>query len=231
MNFEARYPGKELLDQDDIPFGDIELNMKELNTINTYLGGHSITIEGFKALAAGRKFISVCEIGCGGGDNLAAIYSFAKKNGVQVRLTGIDLKESCISYARKRKSLPADTIFITSDYRAVAFNENPDIIFSSLFCHHFTNRELADQFAWMKQQSAVGFFVNDLQRNILAYYSIKIITSLFSSSYLVKHDAPVSVRRGFHRNELNMICREAKITPVKLLWRWAFRFLLMYKHG
>jgi 2-polyprenyl-3-methyl-5-hydroxy-6-metoxy-1,4-benzoquinol methylase len=231
MNFATRYPGKELLDADDIPFRDIEQNMKELNTINTYLGGHSITIEGFRRLAAGQKKISVCEIGCGGGDNLLAIYHYAKKNGMSVALTGIDLKESCIAYASKRGLLPETTKFITSDYRRVVFEEKPDIIFSSLFCHHFSNSELVEQFAWMKQHANLGFFVNDLQRNQLAYYSIKTITSLFSSSYLVKHDAPVSVRRGFYRNELLDICKQARTTPVALFWRWAFRYLLIYKHG
>lgn len=34
---------KELLDGDNIPFDDIKQNMKELNIINTLLGGHDIS--------------------------------------------------------------------------------------------------------------------------------------------------------------------------------------------
>lgn len=79
VDYSRRSYKKELLDRDDIPFEDIRQNMKELDFINTYLGGHSITIAGFKKLLGNRKIVSVCEIGCGGGDNLNAIHSWAKK--------------------------------------------------------------------------------------------------------------------------------------------------------
>jgi hypothetical protein len=49
--------------------------------------------------------------------------------------------------------------WICSDYAAVNFDKNqPDIIFSSLFCHHFTNEELVSMLQWMKQNSRIGFF-------------------------------------------------------------------------
>ena len=80
IDYSRRSYKKELLDKDDIPFDDIRQNMKELDFINTLLGGHSITISGFKKLLGKRKAVSVCEIGCGGGDNLNAIYNWARKN-------------------------------------------------------------------------------------------------------------------------------------------------------
>ncbi len=82
---------------------------------------------------------------------------------MEVVLSGIDIKPACINYAKQRTHLPASTTFITSDYRNVHFETKPDIIFSSLFCHHFSDNELAEQLAWMKQNSNLGFFINDLQ--------------------------------------------------------------------
>ena len=76
MDFSIRSHAKELLDRDDIPFSDIEQNMRELNVINTWLGGHQITISGLEKLIGGKKEITVCEIGCGGGDNLVAIVNY-----------------------------------------------------------------------------------------------------------------------------------------------------------
>src|SRR5215217_3944982 len=83
IDYSNRSYKKELLDRDDIPFDDIRQNMKELDFINTYLGGHSITISGLKKLIGNRQSVSVCEIGCGGGDNLNAISKWAKKNKVK----------------------------------------------------------------------------------------------------------------------------------------------------
>ncbi|RZL98962.1 MAG: SAM-dependent methyltransferase, partial [Pedobacter sp.] len=58
--FSNRSYEKELLDADDIPFDDIQQNMQELNTINTLLGGHGITIKGLKKLAGDSAPLSIC---------------------------------------------------------------------------------------------------------------------------------------------------------------------------
>ena len=65
IDYNHRSLKKELLDNTDIFFEDIVRNMKELDFINTHLGGHAITIEGFKKLAGDKNKISICEIGCG----------------------------------------------------------------------------------------------------------------------------------------------------------------------
>jgi 2-polyprenyl-3-methyl-5-hydroxy-6-metoxy-1,4-benzoquinol methylase len=222
---------KELLDADTIPFADIKQNMHELNVINKWLGGHAITVNAFKNLVKDRNKITVCEIGCGGGDNLLAIHSYCRKKNIELTMIGIDIKEECIAYAKKRNSVLNNVSWITSDYQATDFEKKPDIIFSSLFCHHFTEAQLLQQLAWMKQKSSLGFFINDLQRNIIAYYSIKLLTRLFSSSYLVKNDAPLSVARGFTKKELKNLSKEANVSPVTVKWKWAFRFVVSYSHG
>lgn len=228
MNMSNRSYQKELLDLDDIPFEDIKQNMKELNFINTWLGGHGITLEAFKTLRGNKKQISVCEIGCGGGDNLLAIDKWSRKKGIKVALTGIDMKPECIQFAKGRKEFDAPVKWIASDYKKVLFDHKPDIIFSSLFCHHFTDEQLIFQFQWMKENCNSGFFINDLQRHFLAYYSIKILTNLFSRSYLVKHDAPLSVLRGFTKQELIFLLQKSGVKNCQPAWKWAFRFLLVY---
>ena len=48
--FAQRSTQKELIDEPGIPFSDWEVCLKELNIVNTYLGGHNITIEGVSSL-------------------------------------------------------------------------------------------------------------------------------------------------------------------------------------
>ena len=223
---------KELLDKDDIPFEDIKRNMQELDVINRKLGGHKITIDGFSKLvkhANTKTTIEVVEIGCGGGDNLRAIRDWAHANKIAVQLTGIDLNQECISYARDHSDNKG-IHFIHSDYRDVNFGQKPHIIFSSLFCHHFTDEELVFILRWMRQNSQIGFFINDLHRHPLAYYSIKLLTAIFSKSYLVKNDAPLSVQRGFRRKDWEEAFRSAHIGHYKCEWRWAFRWLVTCIH-
>jgi 2-polyprenyl-3-methyl-5-hydroxy-6-metoxy-1,4-benzoquinol methylase len=231
MNLSKRSYQLELLDQPSIPFADIKQNMKELDFINSWLGGHKITVDGFSELVGDRKEISVCEIGCGGGDNLVAINSWCKKKGIKLTVIGIDIKEECVDFAKSRQHVFSSVAWVASDYLKVVFEEKPDIIFSSLFCHHFTNSQLIIQLDWMKKNSRLGFFINDLERNLVAYYAIKLLTQLFSKSYLVKNDAPLSVARGFTKKELSEICKEANIQNVNISWKWAFRYLVLVKNG
>ena len=233
INLSVRSYKKEFLDNDDIPFADIKQNMKELNIINSFLGGHKITTTGIEKIISGQttdKVISICEIGCGGGDNLKAIEKYCRKKNIHATYTGIDIKPECIAFANQQYP-SLDAQWITSDYRQVNFSDNkPDIIFSSLFCHHFTEDELKHMLMWMKENAALGFFINDLHRHPMAYYSIKWLTKFLSRSYLVKNDAPLSVARGFTKNHREVIFNAAGITNFSIKWKWAFRHLIVCKN-
>lgn len=206
--------------------------MHELDVINKRLGGHRITLSGLKALVEGLPegdTLQVVEIGCGGGDNLRVIKEWCKLKRRAVHLTGVDINRECILYAWGRTE-NAGIHFIHSDYRTVSFSSQPHIVFSSLFCHHFTDPELVQMLQWMKQHSRVGFFINDLHRHLLAFCSIKLLTALFSRSRLVKHDAPLSVKRGFIRREWNALAEAAGLNTYSCRWRWAFRWLVLYRN-
>lgn len=232
VNLKDRSSVKELLDGDDIPFDDIRQNMKELNTINTFLGGHNITVAGVAAILnrlPGKKAITICEIGCGGGDNLIAINSWCSKNKIPVQFIGIDIKKECIDFAKSQCAY-LDAEWIQNDYASTSFGiKKPDIIFSSLFCHHFSNNDVVNMLCWMRLNCSKGFFINDLHRHPVAYYSIRWITKLFSSSYLVKNDAPLSVARGFTKNEWKKLFNLTGIKNYMIQWKWAFRHLIIYR--
>ena len=228
MNFSARADSPELLDLPGIPATDIQRNLYELSVINQKLGGHAVTMEGFNRLAGQQTQINVCEVGCGGGDNLKAIEKKAKKQYPGISFTGIDINGDCINVAENIK-WEKPVHFIVSDYKKVHFESKPDILFCSLFCHHFKEDELVDMFRWMYGNSVLGFFINDLHRHGFAYYSIRILTSLFSKSYLVKNDAPLSVLRGFTKKELSALLDKAGVVNYTIRWRWAFRWLVIVR--
>ena len=233
INLAERSYKKELLDGDNIPFADIKQNMKELNLINTHLGGHAVSVAGLRKILRQYKppqTITICEIGCGGGDNLNTIAKWCAKKNIEVSFIGIDIKQECIEFARQQYPT-LKCRWILTDYEKISFeNDKPGIIFSSLFCHHFSQQQLIKMLQWMKQQSTIGFFINDLHRHWLAYYSIQFITYFFSQSYLVKNDAPLSVARGFIEKEWKEIIDNAGIKKYAITWQWAFRHLIVYTH-
>src|SRR5258705_11565975 len=226
INLRQRSYQKELMDADDIPFGDIAQNLEELNIINSRLGGHAITLKGIQPFIKDRAALKICEIGCGGGDNLFAIHKYCLKKNVPVTFIGIDLNPDCIAFAKQQyPQLPCE--WICSDYSVVHFgNDKPDIIFSSLFCHHFTDEQLVLMLQWLQQNSRKSFFINDLHRHWLAYYLIKYITKFFSRSYMTKNDACLSVARGFTKKDWKQLFQKAGIENYNIKWKWAFRYLI-----
>lgn len=227
INLRHRSCQKELMDGDDISFDAMSQTLKELNIINTRLGGHAITIKGLRQFINHREAITVCEIGCGGGDNLFAIYNYCLKKNIKTDFIGIDMNAECIAFAKQQyPQLPCQ--WICSDYAVVNFdNHRPDIIFSSLFCHHFADDQLVHMLKWLQLHSRKGFFINDLQRHWLAYYLIKYITRFFSRSYLIKNDACLSVARSFTKKDWQLLFKKAGIDEFKISWNWAFRWLIV----
>ena len=230
IDLSQRSYQKELMDADDIPFADMAQTLKELNIVNTKLGGHAITISGVKQLMPGKTGVSVCEIGCGGGDNLFAIDRYCRRHSIDARFTGIDINPECISFA-KQQYPHLQCNWICSDYADVDFfDKKPDVIFTSLFCHHFTDEQLLLMLRWLRRNSNSGFFINDLHRHWLAFYLIKYITRYFSRSYLVKNDASLSVARSFRRSDWSRLFKDAGLGNPFVSWRWAFRYLVIYRN-
>lgn len=211
---------KELLDADKIPEPDLIQNLKELKFINTHLGGHDVIKKGIKSFGNGP--FNILEIGSGGGDNLM----FLKKHFPKNQYNGLDIKEVCTKYSSQQDP---SINWILDDYKNHKPKEKYDLIFNSLFCHHFKDDELVEMLKWMKENAKQGFIIGDLHRHGLAYYSIKLLTLLFSKSYLVKNDAPLSVKRGFTIKEWKILLEKADINQYKISWCWAFRHLIVVK--
>lgn len=231
-DFQQRHPGPELLDDPTIPFADIQRNMAELEVINTWLGGHAINLAGIRSLGQQRtKHLHLAEVGCGAGDNLRYLLNWSRRQRLDWQATGIDINPHAITLAQQRQKNQRAN-WILSDYKDHHWlpSNRPDIIFASLCCHHFSDLQLVHLLGWMRANASIGFFINDLHRHRLAYYSIQTLTRLFSRSYLVKHDAPLSVLRGFTRSEWAQLLHNAGITTAQIQWRWAFRHLITVTH-
>lgn len=221
--FKERSKAYELLDGRDIPEADLFQNLKELHFINTYLGGYRITFNALQHLLVKADYpYAIVDIGSGGGDTLKAIARWCAAHQIQATLTGIDLKESCTRYATIHAP-DASIQFITDDYINASKHVNKiDILHASLFCHHLNEAQIISLIQYARSIRAT-LVINDLERNPIAYYAIKLLTRLFSSSYLVKHDAPLSVLRGFKKKEWLRMIEQSGAKHYQVSNMWAFR--------
>jgi 2-polyprenyl-3-methyl-5-hydroxy-6-metoxy-1,4-benzoquinol methylase len=228
--FSTRSNKKELLDQDHIPTQDLYQNLRELDFINHWLGGYNISFSALQKVLDKQKDVNLVDIGCGGGDTLRRIVLWNKRRGLKLNLFGIDLKQVCINYAENNlKGIGVS--LICDDYRNVFDHvEHVDVIHACLFCHHLSVDQLVELVQFCLQKKCI-LIVNDLERNPVAYYSIRLLTAAFSKSYLVKNDAPLSVLRGFKKKEWIDILKKAGAARYSVTNKWAFRHeVIVYPH-
>jgi len=228
---EQRAAGPELMDDLTLATDALRQNLDELETINTWLGGYQPVLNALARLKSqfpsGRP-LRLADLGSGGGDTLRHIARWAHKAGVAVELVGIDANPFMLEYARAKSQEFPEIQYQQFDIFSPEFQAQPfDVLTCSLFCHHFTDDELVRLLRQWQQQAQLAVVVNDLHRHWLAYHSIKWLTRALGGSYLVQHDAPMSVARSFRRKDWVKLLQQASIERYELRWRWAFRWQLI----
>jgi 2-polyprenyl-3-methyl-5-hydroxy-6-metoxy-1,4-benzoquinol methylase len=228
----SRCMEKELLDDFSLSGRDLEKNLYNLGLVNRFLGGNRIIT---KALShtirqqpdLGQKKLHIADIGCGGGDILRTVAQWADKKSLKCRLTGIDANPASIHFAeQKSRQYPNIDYQVLNVFSAEFQQQQFDIILLSTICHHLSDQELIRLFMQLKNQARVAIIISDLHRHWFAYYATRILTRIIDSSFLEKHDGPLSVRKAFKFHELKSLLRESKVTNHQIKWRWAFRWLV-----
>ena len=231
IQFKHRIYEEEMMDDLSASGPVIPQTLKELETINKWLGGNFVSIDGIVKLLrkkAPEKLV-IADLGCGGGDILKLVARWAKQNKLEVELIGYDANPHIIEYAKENCANFENIRFEVEDIFSDEFKEKRfDIILCTLFTHHFRDEDLSKIFRQFKTQTSLGVVINDLHRHPLAYHSIKLLVNLFSKSEWVKNDGPLSVLRSFKRNELIELMKAAEIQRYHLKWMWAFRWQLVY---
>ena len=95
-------------------------------------------------------------------------------------------------------------------------------------CHHLDQESLADFIIKACDVARRRVIINDLHRNILAYYLFKMIAPILFPNRLVLHDGPLSVLRAFKYAEWIDCLTELGLNPkqFKITWHWAFRWIV-----
>lgn len=221
------------MDDLQISGGDLHRALHELDAINYLLGGNYVTLNGLMQLLEERSpaaTLHIADVGCGSGDMLRRVRRLLIKKGVEAKLTGIDANLHVIEHAVANTPPSCGIVYENLDILSGEFMRRKfDIVVATLFFHHFSDDELISFFKQLKDQVSAGMVINDIHRHWFSYFSIKVLTRLFSRSPMVRHDAPVSVLRAFKRDELKKLLQRAGIAHYTIKWCWAFRWQIVVR--
>lgn len=231
ISTKNRSDQEEIMDDLDYKGPILHDSLDKLAKINQWLGGNAVTLNGLKNLLKKHDRsipLRIVDLGCGGGDILREVSRFGKQNGYCFELIGIDANKHTIAYAKKCSCTYDNIEFKTMDIFSEAFKElNYDVVLSTLFLHHFKEKELITFLEPVLITASLGVVVNDLHRHKLAYYLFKLLSLTIRNQTIVQ-DGLTSVLRGFKRHELESISKQIN-TSYTLKWKWAFRFQWILK--
>jgi len=200
--------------------------LDKLATINKFLGGNNVTLNGLKTLLKNHpkeKPVTIIDLGCGGGDILRDVAKLGRKLGYNFKLIGIDANADAMEYANILSKEYPELSFEQIDIFSEDFEKlDYDIALATLFFHHFKEPELVGFLQKLIDKATLGVVVNDLHRNRLAYYLYKLITLPVTNEMILK-DGLISILRGFKKKDLVQMSEKLKIT-YQIKWKWAFRF-------
>jgi SAM-dependent methyltransferase len=232
-DFSRRSETVELMDTEPSALDDYAACLADLAQVNVVTLAYRPTLaflDRVARLAPHDRTLRILDAGTGYGDMLRRIGRWARRRGIAVELTGIDLNP------RARQAAPADEIpirWVTADILSYRPAERPDIVLSSLFAHHLDDAAIVRFLAWMEAEAALGWFLSDLQRHPLPYDLFRLLAKIARWHRFVRHDGPVSISRAFVRADWRRYLAAAGLdaAQVAIEWHLPFRLCLARLRG
>jgi ubiquinone/menaquinone biosynthesis C-methylase UbiE len=205
----------ELMDQPEVPEGELATDLRNLAWINALLGGIAVVrahwpkseqwAVGSGQMVAQLAPLTVLDVATGGGDIPRWL---ARRESDPVFLVAGDLHPQMLALAR-RWSAGLPVRFLRLDARRLPFpDRSVDVVLCSLMLHHLSEADAVEALRELARVARRRLIVNDLRRSRMAYVLIWLITR-FSRNPLTRYDSPVSVERAFTPAELMALAREA----------------------
>jgi 2-polyprenyl-3-methyl-5-hydroxy-6-metoxy-1,4-benzoquinol methylase len=207
----------ELMDG-DCSYEDFRDCLRSLEKVNRWLLGYRPTLTWLKRLPRGlREPMHIVDVGCGGGDLLRQIAGWARRRGIAVQLTGIDLNPYAARAAAESTPKELGITWVTGDAREYRPEKPIDVVVSSLLAHHLEDEEIVAMLRRMEASVQLGWFINDLER---AEWSYRMF-GLVRWHPIVRHDGPVSFRRAFRKEDWVRLLAAADVPQeVATVERW-----------
>jgi 2-polyprenyl-3-methyl-5-hydroxy-6-metoxy-1,4-benzoquinol methylase len=214
-DFSQRANLSELMDG-PCTFEELRACLHEIANVNRLTFAYRPTLAWLDQLIAftplrRSRSLRILDAGCGYGDTLRQIHTWAAKRSIPVTLTGIDLNPDAIQAAKEATPTTQSIEWRISDALLYEPPHGADIIICSLFTHHLPDEQIIRFLSWMERTARCGWFINDLDRKPVPYHLFRLWARFSRFHRFVKHDGPVSILRSFVAEDWKNLCLAAEI--------------------
>ncbi len=231
-NVARRRRQPELMDEPGLAADQHRAALAGLRRINRVSRSASVLGQAIRRFAQRekRESLTVLDVASGGGDVTISLEHWARRRGLPLDITGVDISPTAIEHAQRM----ADSAGCTAKFRRLDVLNEPfpgryDVVISSLFLRHLDPPEV--KILLEKMASAAGHLVlvSDLRRSTAGWLLAQLACRSLSRSHVVHVDGPRSVEGAFTIAEMASLCREANLTDCEIRRCWPCRFLLQYE--
>jgi len=225
--FEQRASGPELMDGPDFGLDEVLDTFRFLVPVNRLFGGIQPALNFFRWESRTwdhQRTYRILDAGCGMGDVARALVRWARRNGFRLQIDAVDRHPMIIELAHER-CLAYPEITLSSQDVLQLEGAVYDYLHASQFIHHFPDGEIVPLLRHFLGMCRCKVVVNDLVRAPLAYLATWLLT-LFTPA-VFRHDARLSVRRGFRIAELRKLLEDGGFSDFKVEGHFFYRLLLI----
>jgi hypothetical protein len=196
----------------DCSYEDFRDCLRSLEKVNRWLLGYRPTLAWLERLSHGSGDpVHIVDVGSGGGDLLRQIADWARRRGIAMQLTGIDLNPYAARAAAESTPKELGITWVTGDAMVYRPEKPMDIVVSSLMAHHLEDEEIVALLSWMEATVQVGWFINDLERAEWSCRMFGRLGRMVGWHRFVRHDGPVSFRRAFRKEDWVRLLAAAEV--------------------
>ena len=154
--------------------------------------------------------IRVLDMATGSADIPVAVAIWARRQGIQIKVTAIDNNTFAIREAEAfTRGYPEITVAV-ADVFSMPFEDGSfDIVLCTKTLHHLSEERTVRLLKEIGRVAAIGYIVIDLRRSCVAWALISVLTRLFTRNRLTRHDGPLSVLRSYTVSELDALAGKA----------------------
>lgn len=208
----------ELLDDPMFPLDERARGLDGLHRLNELIGSYeafAVALLPLVALAEqrGRRPVRIHDLASGH----AGFAVFLKQRfGDRIVMEASDIKDEYLDLGRVRaRALGVDVGFFVEDALAI---DGPrlrgvDILICTQSVHHFPPGMVARMIGEAARAATTGVLVADAERSWLFYALVGVVATLYGRSWVLTHDALVSLRRMFYEEELGLLAALAPRVP------------------
>jgi len=212
----------------DLPITNYSLseyteNLADIRKVNRFFGDYHATLKHFSSIIPVSRSaiagpIRVLDIATGSADIPVAIVMWARKQGIQIKVTAIDNNPLAVREAAAfTRRYPEITVTVSDAFSMPFEDESFDIVLCTKALHHCSEEHTITLLKEISRVAAIGYIIMDLRRSCLAWALISVFTRLFTRNRLTRHDGPLSVLRSYTVSELGALVGKAGLISHRLV--------------